>query len=281
LRLEQWIKNLLIFAPLIFAFQWQDSQKWALCFQMFFAFCFISSVIYVINDYCDRNTDKNHPVKRFRPFASGELVLKDVVFVVPLLMVLGFFLAGIVSTSSLIILAIYFILNLLYSFWLKHLAIVDVFIVAFGFILRLYAGGESTGIALSHWILLMTFLLALFIALAKRRDDVILHIQGKDVRKVIDGYSLEFVNASMVLMAAVVMVSYIQYTVSDAVVQRLQTDQLYLTSIFVLFGLLRYMQLTFVEEKTGNPTKVFLTDLILQLNFLAWLAAFIAIVKWA
>lgn len=125
----------------------------------------------------------------------------------------------------------------------------------------------------------MTFLLALFLALAKRRDDVLLALDGQQTRKNIDGYNLEFVNASMVLMAGVVIVSYIMYTISPAVTARLGTEYLYLTSFFVILGILRYMQITFVEENSGSPTRVVIKDTFLKLTIFFWLLSFVGIVK--
>ena len=171
-------------------------------------------------------------------------------------------------------------INIFYSFKLKHIAIVDIFIIAFGFVLRLFIGGTCGNIELSHWIILMTFLLALFLALAKRRDDVMLSSQGKTLRKNIDGYNYEFISASMILMSGVIIVSYILYTVSNDVVEKFNTSNLYLTSIFVILGILRYMQITFVEQNSGSPTKVVLTDRFLQITILLWLISFIGVIKW-
>jgi 4-hydroxybenzoate polyprenyltransferase len=162
---------------------------------------------------------------------------------------------------------------------LKHISIIDIFIISTGFVLRLYAGSVSSDIYLSHWIIIMTFLLALFLAIAKRRDDVLLSNQGKETRKNIDGYNLEFVNASMVLMSAVIIVSYILYSVSNEVIQKLDTQYLYLTTFFVILGILRYMQITFVEEKSASPTKIVIKDLFLKLTIVAWLISFIVVVK--
>jgi 4-hydroxybenzoate polyprenyltransferase len=183
------------------------------------------------------------------------------------------------NTELFTVLLIYFLLNIAYTLKLKHIAILDIFIIASGFVLRLFAGSSVTEIPLSMWIILMTFLLALFLALAKRRDDVLLSLEGQETRKNIDGYNLEFVNASMVLMAGVVIVSYLMYTISPEVEGRLGTEHLYLTSFFVILGIFRYMQITFVEEDSGSPTKVVIRDKFLKLTILFWLISFIAIAK--
>lgn len=178
------------------------------------------------------------------------------------------------------VLLIYFFLNILYSIKLKHISILDIFIIATGFVLRLFAGSVVTDVELSMWIILLTFLLAIFLALAKRRDDVLLSLGGQETRKNIDGYNLEFVNASMVLMAGVVILSYIMYTISPEVTQRLNSNYLYLTSFFVILGVLRYMQITFVEQDSASPTKILIKDRFLKVTIILWLISFIGITKF-
>ncbi len=140
--------------------------------------------------------------------------------------------------------------------------------------MRVFAGAAVIGISVSMWIVLMTFLLALFLAIAKRRDDVLLANSGVKVRKNIDGYTVEFINAAMVIMSSVVIVSYIFYTISEEVEKRLHTHNLYLTVIFVIVGILRYMQITMVENNSGNPSKLLLKDRFLQLTILGWILVF-------
>lgn len=170
-------------------------------------------------------------------------------------------------------------MNIAYSLGLKHITIVDIFIIASGFVLRLFAGASVIDNQLSMWIIIMTFLLALFLAVAKRRDDVLLSSQGKETRKNIDGYNLEFVNAVMVFMSGVIVVAYILYTVSDEVIERLNSQYLFLTTFFVILGIMRYMQLTFVEQNSGSPTKIVLKDRFLQITIMFWLASFFVVVK--
>ena len=174
------------------------------------------------------------------------------------------------------VLATYICLNIAYSFKLKHIAIIDITIIAVGFVLRLFVGSTITNTPLSMWIVIMTFLLALFMALAKRRDDTLIYMEtGKKMRKVIDGYNLQFIDAAMMIMAAVVIVSYIQYTTSAAIVARLQSEYLYLTALFVVLGVMRYLQIAFVEKDSGSPTKIILRDRFIQLTIISWVAAFV------
>ena len=177
------------------------------------------------------------------------------------------------------ILLLYWLLNLAYCAHLKQYAIIDVCIVAFGFVLRLLAGGFATHIPLSKWIVLMTFLITLFMSFAKRRDDVIrMERTGEAPRKNTIRYNLTFINQAITITASVTLVCYIMYTVSPEVIQNFQTDYLYLTTIFVLVGLLRYIQLTVVDQKSGDPTKVLLKDRFTQLVVVAWLLTFLLII---
>jgi 4-hydroxybenzoate polyprenyltransferase len=167
----------------------------------------------------------------------------------------------------------YLAINLAYSLGVKHAAIVDLMCISVGFVLRVFAGGAASGVTPSHWIVIMTFLLALFMGLAKRRDDLLLAACGSKTRKCLDGYSLEFVSLCMAVMAGVVIVSYILYTLSPDVMAKHGTDQLYLTSFWVVAGVLRYMQITFVESRSGSPTQVLLRDPFIQACIVLWVAS--------
>ena len=193
--------------------------------------------------------------------------------------ILGISLMATLSLQAVAILGFYITLNIGYSFYLKHIAILDVTIIAIGFALRLFVGSTTTRIPLSMWIVVMTFPLALFLALAKRRDDILIFLETDNkVRKVIDGYNLQLIDGTMMIMASVVIVAYILYTTSGTVVQRLQSEYLYLTALFVILGIMRYLQITFVEKDSGTPTKIVLKDRFMQLAILAWVFSFIWII---
>lgn len=273
LRVHQYVKNLFIFAPFLFSFHFVSSDVINTSIA-FILFSLMASSIYVLNDYMDIEEDLQHPKKKFRPLASGKVNKNTAKILIVLLSSTSLISAYFISRILFIVLVIYFILNIAYSLKLKHIAIVDIFIIAIGFVLRLFAGSSMVEISLSMWIIIMTFLLALFLALAKRRDDILLSAEGKETRKNIDGYNLEFVNATMVFMSGVIVVSYILYTVSWEVLNRLNTQYLYLTSFFVILGIMRYMQITFVEGNSGSPTKIVLKDRFLQITILFWLLSF-------
>jgi len=181
---------------------------------------------------------------------------------------------------ALALLVSYFILNIFYSLRLKHIPVIDISIVAIGFVIRIFIGGVVTDTPLSRWIVVMTFLLAIFLALGKRRDDVVIYEEtGDKVRKNVDGYNIPFLNVAIVVVAAVMMVAYIMYTISQEVTER-NGDNLYLTSFFVFVGLFRYLQIIFVEDRSGNPTLIFLKDNFIRIIIILWIISFFVITKF-
>lgn len=273
LRPNQWLKNLFVLTPLFFSFHFTEVNIVAVLFG-FMLFSLAASSIYVLNDYFDIDEDRQHPTKCNRPLAIGAVTKPQAVLLMLGLWGVASVGAYLLNPAFLAIVIAYVFLNMLYSFKLKHIPILDITIIAIGFVLRVFAGAVLIAVTPTMWIVLVTFLLALFLALAKRRDDCLLSLQGKATRKNIDGYNVELVNAAMVLMAAVTLVSYIMYTVSPEVVARFGSDYLYLTSLFVIVGILRYMQITFVEENSGSPTQLLLKDRFLQLTLVGWVASF-------
>jgi len=231
----------------------------------------------VFNDIYDVAEDRQHPEKRKRPIASDQISIKFAWVLAFVLFSVSITVAYFFNINFFIILIVYVAINFFYTVVLKHIAIVDITIIAIGFVLRLFAGASIINVQTSMWIVLVTFWLALFLALAKRRDEYLHYINGKKVRKNIDGYNLEMINAGMVLLATITVVAYIMYSVTPAVMEKMGSDKLYLTSIFVVVGILRHMQLTFVYEKSGNPTDVLLTDRFLQMVIALWLLSFYVI----
>jgi 4-hydroxybenzoate polyprenyltransferase len=243
----------------------------------FLCFSLTASVVYIINDLKDVEEDRLHPEKKHRPFAAGTVKTSTGFVLAVLILTTSLTTAYLLKPEFLVVVSIYFILNLAYSLKLKHVPLLDISIIAVGFVLRVVAGGVIPDIFVSHWILMMTFLLALFLGLAKRRDDVKIFMEsGKKMRKSIDGYNLEFINTGMVLMGGVTIVCYIMYTLSDEVVLRLG-NYLYLTSLFVILGVLRYLQITFVKENSGNPTKILLKDIFIQMVLVGFIISFVVL----
>jgi 4-hydroxybenzoate polyprenyltransferase len=275
MRPHQYIKNLFIFLPLFFALKITDTGLLLNTIIAFISFSFTASAIYTLNDYHDIEEDRQHPKKKSRPLASGAISKSQAIIIMTVLGVVGFVLMAALSLKAVGILTAYVSMNIAYSFYLKHVAILDVVIIAIGFVLRLFIGSAVTDIPLSMWIVIMTFLLALFMALAKRRDDVLIYLDtGKKMRKVIDGYSLQFLDTAMAIMASVVIVAYTIYTTSPEVVARVHSDYLYLTALFVILGIMRYLQVAFVLKDSGSPTKIVLKDRFMQLTLAGWVLTF-------
>lgn len=273
LRPHQWIKNVFIFLPLFFGARLTDTLAVVKTAVAFCGFCATASSVYILNDYMDREYDRKHPLNRARPLASGAINPKNAFVLMTALAIAG---TGTYYVLDLLpFLCIYIVLNVLYAIRLKRVPILDVMLVSCGFVIRIFIGSEVSGVPLSIWIVMMTFLLALFLALSKRRNDVLIFLEtGEKMRKSVDGYNTEFLNSSMVIMASVVIVAYLLYTVSPDVQAKMHTDKLYLTSLFVVLGILRYLQLTIVENNGGSPTRVLLHDRFLQLVLIGWLALF-------
>ena len=286
LRPHQWLKNLFVFAPAFFNGHITDAPYWVPAAVMFGAFCLAASGIYCFNDIYDVEADRLHPKKRLRPIASGAVSMTT-----------GYVLMLICIVSSLALLSVYewttddaklmlygiiatyIVMNIAYCVYLKQKPIVDVFIIAIGFVLRIFAGGFATGVELSHWLVLMTFLLALFLAFAKRRDDVAMfESTGKIARKNIVRYNLSFMNQTIGIVASVTMVCYVMYTVSAEVMERFHNSYVYMTSIFVLAGIIRYLQVAIVDVRSGSPTQVLMHDKFIQACIICWILAFISII---
>ena len=282
IRPQQWIKNSFVFLPMFFSGTLTDADKIMASIITFFAYSFIASSVYCFNDIIDVEADRRHAVKCNRPIASGKVTVKEGYLLMFLMLALAVGITILLGDRMLAVgavLLIYYVMNMGYCAKFKQYAIVDVCIVAFGFVLRIFAGGQATDVMLSKWLVLMTFLLTLFLSFAKRRDDVLrMNQTGEPPRKNTIRYNLTFINQAITITAAVTLVCYIMYTISPDVIASANTDYLYLTSIFVVVGLMRYIQLTVVDEKSGDPTKVILRDRFMQLAVIGWLLSFLFII---
>ena len=282
-RPKQWIKNFFVFIPMFFGGELFDLHSVWLAVLTFFAFSLIASSIYCYNDIVDVDADRHHPVKCLRPIASGEVSIRMGYILMILTFCLGMgvllLLPPEVMSQVMAVIVFYYVLNLAYCSKLKQFAILDVCIVAFGFVLRILAGGFACELALSNWIVIMTFLLTLFMSFAKRRDDVLrMNETGEAPRKNTVRYNLTFINQAITITASVTLVCYIMYCVSPEVSERFDTPYLYLTFVFVLLGLLRYIQIAVVDEKSGAPTKIILRDHFSQIIVVAWILSFLLMI---
>lgn len=283
-RPHQYVKNAFVFLPVLFGHRLMDSGALRLSSLVFVAFCLLASAVYTINDIRDKAEDRENPQKRLRPLASGEVTTPEaVLFVLILVFVVVLVSIRFLPHSIWSIFGIYLGINLTYSFYLRKVAIVDVFCVSSGFLLRVLAGAVSANVFVSHWIIIMTFLLSLFMALAKRRNDLVLMESNQDQgnnRRSLAGYNLEFVSMSMVTASSVIIVAYILYTVSPETLALHGAVNLYVTSIWVIIGLMRYMQITFVLKKNMPPTLVLLKDRFMQITVFAWVLNVYILLYW-
>lgn len=275
LRAHHWVKNFFVFIPAFFAGEIFDVAKMVVLIQGFFCFCFVSSAVYILNDYRDMEADKLHPVKKNRPLASGKISPAFAFTCMIVLLVLGLGGAFMLKLSFLFMLLLYLLINVSYSFGLKDIALVDVFLISCGFLIRTVSGGLLAGVAVSQWLIIMVFLLSLLLAFAKRRDDLVrAGVSGKVLRKSSRHYSMEYLHICLSLIAGVTMVCYMMYTFSEEVKMRLGENYLSFTSLFVFAGILRYLQITMLNQHEGSPTRIFLTDRIIQATIIGWVLTF-------
>ena len=284
MRVSQWVKNLFVFLPAFFAGRLTEAAVLYQSIWAFFLFSFTASCVYIINDYSDRESDRKHPDKKDRPLASGKirptaaLVLLGILLSAVALALL--FLPNVFQQpvwKIAVIIGTYLLLNLAYTFRWKHIAVVDVMIIAIGFVLRVLAGGYCTGIPISQGAILLTFGLALVLALGKRRGELInAQITGK-TRRALDGYNIQFADIALCISVTLAIISYLMFTVQPEVQQRFGHKVFY-TFIFVVFAFLRYLQQTLVYNKTESPTKIIYRDRYIQVTILGWILTFLFLI---
>jgi len=277
LRPEQWIKNLFVVAPLFFTPPALSLASAAAVAGGVLSFCLLASAIYIVNDYLDREADRNHPTKAQRPLAAGTVAPSVALALLVLMLVGGFSLALWLSPAFAAVGAAYVAMNLAYSIRLKHVAIVDVLIIALSFVLRVLAGNVLIAVEPSAWILIVSGLLALFLALAKRRDDLVKSLDGQH-RRSLAGYSQSFLDTAVAVVLGALLVTYMIYTTDRQVMAELGTERLVYTVIFLIAGVLRYLQITLVENRSGSPTTVVLTDRFLIVTGALWAVTLAALI---
>ncbi|MCG8546096.1 MAG: UbiA prenyltransferase family protein [Alphaproteobacteria bacterium] len=244
---------------------------------LFVGFCFVSSAVYCFNDFRDFEADKEHPVKRGRPLPSGQVAPAGALVLAVLLVVVGMALIAWRTPGAVTIVAAYLVINLCYSLGLKRVSIVDVLLISIGFVLRVDAGAAAIDVAATPWIQICAGLLALFIALAKRRDDLVREL-GAEHRESLRGYSKQYLDVSLTVVMAALLVSYLIFTVDDGAMERLGSDKIYLTVPFVVAGLLRYLQVTLVEQRSGSPTELLFKDVFLVTAVVGWVLCYVVII---
>ncbi len=277
LRPHQWVKNAFVAAPLFFTPPAITLANALLVLGGVASFCLVASAVYIVNDYMDREADRRHPSKANRPLAAGTVTTAQALVLLLVMVAGGLGLALWLSPAFAAIGALYFVVNLAYSLWLKHMAIIDVLTIAFSFVLRVQAGALLIGIAASAWIMIVAGLLALFLALAKRRDDLVKSLDDNH-RRSLNGYTEGFLDSAVAVVLGAVLVAYMIYTTDRQVMADMGTERLYYTVPFVIAGILRYLQITLVEKRSGSPTAIVLSDRFLIVTILLWAAAFAVLI---
>ena len=281
-RPTHWLKNIFVILPVFFGGAILNTTQAISAALTFMSFSLAASAIYCLNDIIDVDADRAHNVKRHRPIASGAITIPRAYGMMTISLLASIVLMLLLpegQANTITVIITYFLLNVAYCLKLKEYAIIDVCIVASGFVLRILAGGFATGVQLSKWIVLMTFLLTLFLAFAKRRDDVLkMNETGRAPRKNTSRYNLTFINQAITITGTVMLVCYIMYTVSPEIIAQFGTDKLYLTSILVILALLRYLQIAVVDEKSGDPAKVVLSARATQFILLACVLSFLVLI---
>lgn len=283
-RVNQWTKNAVVFAAFLFAFWdasspvYKDISAIINVLPAVFLFCIVSSGIYVVNDIRDIDADRTHPRKKYRPIAAGLISIPSAWVFAAVLLVSGIIGSLTVSLAFAGVVACYIVLQLLYSLGLKNIALFDIFMIAGGFVLRAIAGAVALDVLISPWLLLCTFLLALFLALCKRRHEkIVLSDLGSESRASLEKYDPQLLDQLIAIISASTIVSYAMYTLAPETVEKFGTSALGFTIPFVAFGIFRYLDLVYRHEKGDRPEKILLTDLPILVNIVVYVVAVLLI----
>ena len=277
-RPTQWTKNGVVLAGLIFSGSATDTGKILIALAATGLFCLLSSAVYMINDILDAEADRKHPIKARRPIADGRIKPSVAATIAVILIIISLSGAFYLEFHFFLMAAAYLVLSLLYSFILKHIVIIDVMTIAAGFVLRAVAGAVVIQVLFSGWLLISSFLLALFIGFGKRRHELILlEDGGGEHRRILKKYSSYLLDQLIGVVTPAVLVCYLIYVISPEVQNRLHTPYLYLTAPFVIYGIFRYLYLIHLEERGGSPTRLLLTDRPILVTVLLWLATAVAL----
>jgi len=275
IRPKQWIKNLFLFAPILFAGQMLNLGLLSKNLIAFVAFCGVSSCVYIINDIVDIESDRVHRKKRYRPLASGEITIRTAIIFLVILLILTILLSLTLNLYFGITAFIYFVINILYSFKVKHIVILDVFFVSLGFMLRVAAGAAAISVPVSSWMILTTIFVSLFLAVSKRRAELS-QIEQENIekqRKVLDHYAIEFTEQMNTIAATGTIICYALYTVSSKAISTFQTDKLIYTTPFVIYGIFRYLYLIHKKNLGESPTQIVTKDIPIIINTIIWFIA--------
>ncbi len=278
IRLTQWIKNIFIFVPLVFAKKLTNLDYFQLSFFAFFQFSLVSSIVYIFNDIIDVENDREHPIKKFRPIAAGLVSIKNAIIILVFFVILiipGFFYF---NFSFCLLLILYLLLNTAYTIKLKNIVILDILTLASGFVIRILAGAFVIEVPVSNWLILSTLFVSLFLAVIKRRSELAYTAENERTRKVLRKYSLPFLEQLTTITAGGLIVSYALYAVSPSTIQNFHSENLIFTIIFVLYGIFRYMYLIYLKRFGENPIDAVIKDYPMLLNIFLYVISIIIII---
>lgn len=275
MRPKQWIKNLFLFAGILFSRNIFDLQMLLLVIIGFVVFCLLSGAVYIVNDVLDAEQDKKHPLKCLRPIAAGKLKIKDAISASVVLVILSLAVSLVLNVTFFITALIYFVIQLSYSLYLKKQVILDVFAISAGFVLRVMAGAVVIDVEISKWFIVATVAISLFLALNKRRHEIeTLEEDAVSHRKVLDEYDTTYLLDQMIsVVTAFTLTCYTLYTISPETIDKFGTENLIFTIPFVLYGILRYLYLVHKKGEGGNPETIIVSDKPLLINVILWVIA--------
>ena len=282
MRCHQWVKNGFILAAPVFAKQITVPDKAVATAVAVFVFCLGASAVYLLNDLVDLERDRLHPLKKSRPLASGRMTRREA-WVLMVILALGSLVVSVLALpfSAVLVLVAYLVSSALYSLLFKHLVILDVMFIAVGFLLRVLMGSFATSVPPSHWLLLCTLNLSLFLGFTKRRAELVaLEDAAQNHREVLEHYSLSFLDQMIAIVTGATLVCYILYTVDARTAEVFGTHYLVATVPFVLYGVFRYLYLSYHRSEGGSPTRAILTDRPFQVNLLLWGITCVIIIYW-
>ena len=281
LRPKQWIKNGFVFAALLFSKKFLDPGSVISAVAAFISFCLVTSAVYILNDLADIEEDRRHPIKSKRPLASGELAKSTAVIALIAVAAAGLWLAISVNPYFLLALLSYVALQVLYTFWLKHVVILDIFSIAAGFMIRVVAGGLAIGVSISDWLIICMALLSLFLAMGKRRHELMLMShEAASHRPILKEYSIYLLDQMISVVTSSTLVAYCLYTISDVTAAKFGTRKLIYTVPFVLYGIFRYLYLIHKKDSGGSPENLIISDPPLLVSVFLWILTAAAVITW-
>ncbi len=279
IRPRQWVKNLFVFLPLTFARELFHFAAVYDTFKAFVAFSFVASAVYIVNDITDVAADRAHPQKRSRPIAAGSVSIVEGYVLAGVLLALAAFVVVGMDVRFVLILCSYFLINLAYSFKLKNIVLLDVFVIAAGFMMRVIGGAYAIPVEVSSWLVLCTLFISLFLGFAKRRSELVMAKDAAFVeRKVLERYRVSFLDQMLTIAAAGTVISYALYTVAPRTLQAFGTEKLIYTTVFVIYGIFRYLYLIHTTNSTDNPTNAVTSDWPILITASLWVLVCISLI---